>query len=44
MVWSLREGMLEAGFKLAQLLVWVKSQMAKSRAFRVSEQSAQTQH
>lgn len=25
MVWALREGMLDAGFKVAQLLVWVKS-------------------
>ncbi|OGG72838.1 hypothetical protein A3A38_02620 [Candidatus Kaiserbacteria bacterium RIFCSPLOWO2_01_FULL_53_17] len=31
MVWSLREGMLEAGFKLAQLLVWVKSQSVIGR-------------
>jgi DNA modification methylase len=25
MIWSLREGMVDAGFKTAQLLVWVKS-------------------
>ena len=31
MVWSLREGMLEANFKLAQLLVWVKSQSVIGR-------------
>jgi len=31
MVWSLREGMVEAGFKLAQLLVWVKSQSVVGR-------------
>lgn len=31
MVWSLREGMIEAGFKLAQLLVWVKSQAVIGR-------------
>ncbi len=31
MVWSLREGMLDAGFKVAQLLVWVKSQAVIGR-------------
>jgi DNA modification methylase len=31
MVWSLREGMLEAEFKLAQLLIWVKSQSVIGR-------------
>ena len=31
MVWSLREGMIEAGFKVAQLLVWVKSQAVVGR-------------
>lgn len=31
MVWSLREGMLDAGFKVAQLLVWIKSQAVIGR-------------
>ncbi|MGC9602499.1 MAG: DNA methyltransferase [Minisyncoccia bacterium] len=31
MVWALREGMLEADFKVAQLLVWVKSQAVVGR-------------
>lgn len=31
MIWSLREGMLEAEFKLAQLLIWVKSQSVIGR-------------
>lgn len=31
MVWSLREGMREAGFKVAQLLIWVKSQAVVGR-------------
>ncbi len=31
MVWSLREGMIDAGFKVAQLLVWVKSQAVIGR-------------
>ncbi len=31
MVWSLREGMLDARFKVAQLLVWVKSQAVIGR-------------
>jgi len=26
MIWSLREGMVDAGFKAAQLLIWIKSQ------------------
>lgn len=31
MVWALREGMVDAGFKVAQLLVWVKSQAVVGR-------------
>ncbi|KKT28771.1 MAG: hypothetical protein A3G02_02205 [Candidatus Yanofskybacteria bacterium RIFCSPLOWO2_12_FULL_44_13b] len=31
MVWSLREGMIDAGFKIAQLLVWIKSQAVIGR-------------
>lgn len=31
MVWSLREAMVDAGFKVAQLLVWVKSQAVIGR-------------
>lgn len=31
MVWSLRDGMIDAGFKFAQLLVWVKSQSVVGR-------------
>ncbi len=31
MVWALRDGMLDAGFKAAQLLVWVKSQAVVGR-------------
>lgn len=31
MVWPLRDGMLKAGFKVAQLLVWVKSQAVVGR-------------
>lgn len=31
MVWSLREGVLKAGFKVAQLLIWVKSQSVIGR-------------
>lgn len=31
MIWSLREGMLKAGFKVTQLLVWVKSQAVVGR-------------
>lgn len=31
MVWSLREGMLDAGYKISQLLVWVKSQSVIGR-------------
>lgn len=31
MVWSLREGMMDAGFKVAQLLIWVKSQAVIGR-------------
>ena len=31
MVWPLREGMLDAGFKIAQLLIWVKSQAVIGR-------------
>lgn len=31
MVWPLREGMLDAGFKFAQLLIWVKSQAVLGR-------------
>lgn len=31
MVWSLRDGMIDAGFKVAQLLVWVKSQAVIGR-------------
>ena len=31
MVWSLREGMLDSGFKVSQLLVWVKSQSVLGR-------------
>ena len=31
MIWSLREGMIDAGFKIAQLLIWVKSQAVIGR-------------
>lgn len=31
MIWPLREGMLKAGFKAAQLLIWVKSQAVVGR-------------
>ncbi len=31
MVWSLRDGMVDAGFKMAQLLVWVKQQSVIGR-------------
>jgi DNA modification methylase len=31
MVWSLRDGMHDAGFKIAQLLIWVKSQAVIGR-------------
>jgi DNA modification methylase len=31
MVWPLREGMIDAGFKVAQLLIWVKSQAVIGR-------------
>lgn len=31
MVWSLREAMVDAGFKIAQLLIWVKSQAVVGR-------------
>lgn len=31
MVWPLREGMIAAGFKVAQLLIWVKSQSVIGR-------------
>ena len=31
MVWSLREAMIESGFKIAQLLIWVKSQAVVGR-------------
>lgn len=31
MVWALREGMLDADFKMAQLLIWVKSQSVIGR-------------
>ncbi|MBU6321298.1 MAG: site-specific DNA-methyltransferase [Patescibacteria group bacterium] len=31
MVWALREGMQDAGFKVAQMLVWVKSQPVVGR-------------
>ncbi len=31
MVWPLREGMIDAGFKVAQLLVWIKSQAVVGR-------------
>lgn len=31
MVWSLREGAMDAGFKVSQLLVWVKSQAVIGR-------------
>lgn len=31
MVWSLRDGMADSGFKIAQLLVWVKSQSVIGR-------------
>lgn len=31
MVWSLRDGMVDAKFKLAQLLIWVKSQSVLGR-------------
>ncbi len=31
MIWSLRDGMIDAGFKVAQLIVWVKSQAVIGR-------------
>ncbi len=31
MVWSLRAGMIESGFKVSQLLVWIKSQSVVGR-------------
>jgi len=31
MIWSLRDGMIEAGFKVAQLLIWIKSQAVVGR-------------
>ncbi len=31
MVWSLRDGMIDAGFKIAQLLIWIKSQSVLGR-------------
>jgi DNA modification methylase len=31
MVWSLREAMIDAGFKVAQLLIWIKSQAVVGR-------------
>lgn len=31
MVWSLRKGMIEAGFKVSQLLIWIKSQAVIGR-------------
>ncbi len=31
MVWSLRDGMIDAGFKVAQLLIWIKSQAVVGR-------------
>ncbi|MDD2753741.1 MAG: site-specific DNA-methyltransferase [Candidatus Portnoybacteria bacterium] len=31
MVWSLREAMIETGFKVAQLLIWIKSQAVIGR-------------
>lgn len=31
MVWALREGMIAAGFKIAQLLIWIKSQPVVGR-------------
>lgn len=31
MVWALREGMIDAGFKVSQLLIWVKSQAVIGR-------------
>ena len=31
MVWSLRDGIVDAGFKLAQLLIWVKTQAVIGR-------------
>ncbi len=31
MIWTLREGLLETGFKVAQLLVWIKSQSVVGR-------------
>lgn len=31
MIWSLRNGMIDAGFKIAQLLIWVKSQAVIGR-------------
>jgi DNA modification methylase len=31
MVWPLRDGMLDAGFKVAQLLIWIKSQAVIGR-------------
>jgi site-specific DNA-methyltransferase (adenine-specific) len=31
MVWPLRDGMIDAGFKVAQLLIWVKSQAVLGR-------------
>ncbi|MDP3988071.1 MAG: DNA methyltransferase [Candidatus Levybacteria bacterium] len=31
MIWSLREGMIDAGFKIAQMLIWIKSQPVLGR-------------
>lgn len=31
MVWSLREGMIDSGFKVSQMLIWVKSQSVLGR-------------
>ena len=31
MVWPLRDGMIDAGFKVAQLLIWIKSQSVVGR-------------
>ncbi|MCR4328474.1 MAG: DNA methyltransferase [Patescibacteria group bacterium] len=31
MVWSLRDGMIDSGFKVAQLLIWIKSQAVVGR-------------
>lgn len=31
MIWSLRDGMIDAGFKVAQLLIWIKSQAVIGR-------------